>query len=235
MWICRVAALVLGRQVSAELSKEDKDGQAKFSVHKLQEHYKRYTEFFKDQEDAFQIDFTKFCNKLSKLRDFFQILEPTAEGEKEKYVNHFSPESWSQLPPDRKKEHHLPDCKGCQKRDAEFQALFPVRSTQFKGKANIENIFSKSNNIKIPSVPLKHRQPYSQTDIKKIAKDLYDRVNSAFEKISEVLFATAMTKVPEIELYKKKPPKERRKARPDRYRKVKSNIEDAWKTDSLER
>jgi len=69
-----------------------------------------------------------------------------------------------------------------------------VRSKQFKGKTNKKDIFSKSNNIKIPSVPLKRRQPCSQTDIKKIAKDLYDRVNSAFKKICEVLFATAMTK-----------------------------------------
>lgn len=110
-----------------------------------------------------------------------------------------------------------------------------MRSKQFKGKANIENIFSKSNNIEIPSVPLKRWQPYSQTDIKKIAKGLYDRVNSAFEKICEVSFATAMTKVPEIELQKKKSPNELREARRERYRKAKCNIEDAWKTDSLER
>ena len=112
---------------------------------------------------------------------------------------------------------------------------FKVRSKQFKRKANIENIFSKSNNIEIPSVPLKRWQPYSQTDIKKIAKGLYDRVNSAFEKICEVSFATAMTKVPEIELQKKKSPNELREARRERYRKAKCNIEDAWKTDSLER
>ena len=124
---------------------------------------------------------------------------------------------------------------GCQKGDAEFQALFPVRSKQFKGKTNKENIFSKSNNIKIPSVPLKRRQACSQTDFKKIATCLYYRVNSAFEKICEVSFATAMTKVPELELQKKKSPNELRKTRRDRYRKVKSNIEDAWKTDSLER
>ena len=230
----RVAALVLGRKVSAELVKEEKEGQAKFCARKLQEHYKRYTELFKDEEDSFRIDFAKFRKKLPQLRDFFKSWNPREKVEKEKYVNHFSPESWNQLPPERKREHRFADCKGCQKRDAEIQALFPVRSKQFKGKANIENIFSKSN-IKIPSVPLKRRQPYSQTDIKKIAKGLYDRVNSAFEKICEVSFATAMTKVPEIELQKKKSPNELRKARRDRYRKVKCNIEDAWKTDSLER
>jgi len=231
----RVAALLLGRQVSAELLKEEKEGEAKFCACKVEEHYKRYTELFKDQEDAFPIDFTKFRNKLPQLRDFFKSWNPRQKVEKEKYVNHFSPESWSQLLPERKKEHHLADCKGCQRRDAEFQALFPVRSKQFKGKANVENIFSKSNNIKIPSVPLKCRQPYPQTEIKKIVKGLYDRVNLAFEKICEVSFATAMTKVPEIELQKKKSPNELRKARRDRYRKVKSHIEDAWKTDSLER
>ena len=44
----RVAALELGRQVAAELVKEEKEGQAKFCAHKLQGHYKRYTELFKD-------------------------------------------------------------------------------------------------------------------------------------------------------------------------------------------
>ena len=231
----RVAALVLGKQVSAQLVKEEKEGQAKFCARKLQEHYKQYTELFKDQEGAFHIDLNKFRKKLPQLRDFFKSWNPRQKVEKEKYLNHFSPESWSQLPPDRKEEHRLTDCMGCQKRDAEFQALFPVRSKQFKGKTNQENIFSTSNNIRIPSVPLKRRQPCSHTDIKKIAKGLYDRVNSAFEKICEVSFATAMTKVPELELQKKKSPNELRKARRDRYRKVKANIEDAWKTDSLER
>lgn len=51
----------------------------------------------------------------------------------------------------------------------------------------------------------------------------------------KVSFATAMTKVPELELQKKKSPNELRKNGRARYRKVKSNIEDAWKTDSLER
>ena len=231
----RVAALVLGKQVSTELVKEEYEGQAKFCARKLQEHYKRYTGLFKDQEGAFLIEFTKFRKKLPQLRDFFKSWNPQQKVEKEKYLNHFSPESRSQLPPERKKEHRLADCTGCQKRDAEFQAFFPVRSKQFKGKTNKENIFSKSNNIKIPSVPLKRRQPCSQTDVRKIAKGLYDRVNSAFEKICKISFATAMTKVPELELQRKKSPNELRKARRARYRKVKSNIEDTWKTDSLER
>lgn len=231
----RVAALVLGRKVSAELFKEEKEGQAKFCARTLQEHYKRYTELFKAEEGSFRIDFAKFRKKLPQLRDFLKSWNPQQKVEKEKYVNHFSPESWNQLPPERKREHRFADCKGYQKRDAEIHTLFPVRSKQFKEKANIENIFSKSNNIKIPSVPLKCWQPYSQTDIKKIAKGLYDRVNLAFEKICKVLFATAMTKVPEIELQKKKSPNELCKARRDRDRKVKCNIEDAWKTDTLER
>jgi len=53
--------------------------------------------------------------------------------------------------------------------------------------------------------------------------------------ICDILFATAITKVPEVELQKKKSPHELRKACCDRYRKIKSNIEDAWKTDFLER
>ena len=67
----RVATLVLGRKVSAELLKEEKEGQAKFCARKLQEHYKRYTQLFKDEEDSFQIDFAKFRKKLPQLRDFF--------------------------------------------------------------------------------------------------------------------------------------------------------------------
>jgi len=75
----RVAALELGRRVSAELLKEEKEGQVKFCAHKLQEHYKRYIELFKEQEGDFQIDLTKFRKKLPPTEGFFQILEPSAE------------------------------------------------------------------------------------------------------------------------------------------------------------
>ena len=136
----QVAALVLGRQVCTELVKEE----AKFCAHKLQEHYKRYTELFKDQEGEFLSKFTKFCEKLPQLRDFFKSWNPWQKVEKEKCSNHFSSESSSQLAPERKKEHRFADCSRSQKQDAEFQALFSVRSKQFKGKTNNENTFSKS-------------------------------------------------------------------------------------------
>lgn len=137
-----VAALILGRQVSAELVKEEKEGQAKFCARKLQEHYKQYTELFKDQDGAFLNEFNKFRKKLPWLKDFFKSWNPRQKVEKEKYLNHFSPESWSQLPPERKKEYSLADCTDCQKQDAEFQVLFPARSKQFKGKTNKENNLS---------------------------------------------------------------------------------------------
>ena len=104
---------------------------------------------------------------------------------------------------------------GCQKREAEFQALLPVRSRQFIGIAKekswsqlpleikkehrLANVHFRSNEIKIPPVAQKRPQPFSQTDVKKIAKGLYDRVNSAFEKICEVPFAAAIAKVPYLE------------------------------------
>lgn len=230
----RVAALELGRRVSAELLKEEKEGQVKFCARKLQEHYKRYIELFKEQDGDFQIDLTKFRKKLPPLRDFFKSWNPRQKKEKERYLSHFSPESWSQLPLEIKKEHRLANCTGCQKREAEFQALLPVRSRQFIGIAK-ENVHFRSNDIKIPPVAQKRPQPFSQTDVKKIAKGLYDRVNSAFEKICEVPFAAAIAKVPELGLQKRKSPNELRKERRDRYRKAKSKIEDAWKADSLER
>ena len=64
----RVAALELGRRVSAELLKEEKEGQVKFCARKLQEHYKRYIELFKEQDGDFQIDLTKFRKKLPPLQ-----------------------------------------------------------------------------------------------------------------------------------------------------------------------
>ena len=230
----RVAALELGRKVSGELLKEEKEGEAKFCARKLQEHYKRYTELFKEQEGAFAIDFAKFRRKLPQLRQFFRSWNPRLKLEKERYMDHFSLESWSQLPLERKNEHRFADCTGCRKRDAEFQGLLPVRSKQFKGIAK-ENIYFKSNNVTIPASKLKRQQQISQNDIKKIAKSLYDRVNLAFEKICHVPFATAITQVPELEIQKKKSPNDLRKARRQSYKKAKAKIEDAWKSDSLER
>lgn len=129
-----VAALILGRQVSAELVKEKKEGQAKFCARKLQEHYKRYTELFKDQDGAFLNEFNKFRKKLPWLKDFFKSWNQRQKVEKEKYLNHFSPESWSQLPRERKKEYSLADCMGCQKQDAEFQVLFSSEIQAVQGK-----------------------------------------------------------------------------------------------------
>lgn len=130
----RLAALVLGRQVSTELVKEEKEGRAKFCARKLQEHYKRYTELFKDQDGTFLIEFTKFRKKLPQLRDFFKSWNPRQKVEKEKYLNHFSPESWSQLPPERKKEHSLADCTGCQKRECRVPGLISSEIQAVQGK-----------------------------------------------------------------------------------------------------
>ena len=229
----KVVALELGRRVNAEVLRDGKEGQAKFRARKLQEHYKRYVELFKEQEGSFSIDINKFRKKLPQLRDFFKSWNPRLKDEKDKFITHFSIDSWEQLSLARKKEHRFANCPGCKKRDLEVQALFPVRSKQFQSKAK-ENAFFKIKNTQIKSAP-KIPRPLSQVQIKTIAKGLYDNVNSAFEKICNVPFATAISKISELQLQKKKSPNEVRKARRERYRKVKQKIEDAWRTDSLER
>ena len=231
----KVAALELGRRVNAEVLRDGKEGQAKFRARKLQEHYKQYVELFKGQEgnNYFSIDINKFRKKLPQLRDYFKSWNPRLKDEKEKIRKHFSVESWEQLPPARRKEHRFANCPGCKKRDLEFVALFPVRSKQFEGKAK-ENAFFNIRNTQIKPAP-KIPRPLSQGQIKTIAKGLYDNVNAAFEKVCNVPFATAISKIPELELQKKKSPDEVRRARRERYRKAKQKIEDAWRIDSLER
>lgn len=144
LWICTSCCSGIRKSSFYWAGERREEGQAKFCTCKLQEHYKRYTELLKDQEGAFLIEFTKFRKKLPQLRDFFKSWNPRQKVEKDKYLNHFSPESWSQLPPERKKEHRLADCPGCRKHDAEFQALFPVRSKQLREKRIMKISFPKA-------------------------------------------------------------------------------------------
>ena len=140
--------------------------------------------YSRSKKVLFSIDINKFRKKLPQLRDFFKSWNPRLKDEKDKFITHFSIDSWEQLSLARKKEHRFANCPGCKKRDLEVQALFPVRSKQFQSKAK-ENAFFKIKNTQIKSAP-KIPRPLSKFKSRRLPRAYMTTFNSAFEKICNV-------------------------------------------------
>ena len=101
------------------------------------------------------------------------------------YLRHFSLSNWNGLPESQKSEHTMSQCHACQVHHFAVQSLFP-------------------NAIKFKPQKLVSKTKPTQRAIKTAAKHIYSKVNGHFQKIFEISFAEAQTKVSKLELQQKK-------------------------------
>ena len=218
----KVGALEIVRSSSVlrETGESNTKYQARLKVHQ----YNQFKSYFPEgtgPENRFTISF-KFHKKLPGLREKINKWNPRKADEKSKYLETFSLKKWQLLVQARKQEHSLANCKGCAVRYVDTQAYFPVKSPVLKGKAKSNPVFAAETQVqnlnRTPQIkPL-------QRDIKNIAKAIYDKVDSVFEKTFCTSFAQALSKVSELNL-QHKTPNERRQDRRNYYRLSKENIE----------
>ena len=129
------------------------------------------------------------------------------------------------MPPELKTEHSFANCKGCYHRYPEVQALLPVKSNQFVGlrKENPFFIASKATKMK----------PCKAGEAKEIAWALYNKIDASFQKVCSTSFGEALTKLPELQLQKRKSPTEAKRERRAAIRSFKHKVEDKWEKTSL--
>ena len=221
----RVAALEIVRETTKTLRRENGEGTAKFRARSMQECYKRFNKVFEDRSEQFAIEFLKFQKKIPALREMFSSWNPRKKDEKEKYVEKFSIQNWEKMPPALKTEHSFANCKGCYHRYPEIQALLPVKSNQFVGLAKENPCFIASKEAKI--------KPCKAGEAKEIARALYNKIDASFQKVCSISFGEALTKLPELQLQKRKSPTEVKRDRRAAYRNFKQKVEGEWEKTSL--
>lgn len=190
----------------------------------MQECYKRFNETSKERSEEFAIDFLKFQKKIPALRDMFSRWNPRRKGEKEKYVETFSIKNWKEMAHAEKNKHSFSNCQGCYHRYAEIQALLPVKSNQFLGIAKENPFFIAGKEKKI--------RPRNK-EVKDIARALYNKIDATFQEICSTSFGEVLTKLPELQLQKRKSPTEAKREKRQLYREYKQKVEDEWEKTSL--
>ena len=110
-------------------------------------------------------------------------------------------------------------------RFVEIQALLPVKSNQFLGIA-------KENSFLIPGKESKIR-PRKEGEVKDIARALYNKIDATFQKVCSTSFGEVSTKLPELQLEKRKSPTKAKREKRQMYRKYKQKVVDEWEKTSL--
>ena len=124
------------------------------------------------------------------------------------------------MSPALKTEHSFANCKGCYNRYPEIQALLPVTLNQFVGLAKENPFFMASKEAKI--------KPFEAGEAKEIARALYNKIDASFQKVCSTSFVEAPTKLPELQLQKRKSVTEAKRDRRAAYRNFKQRVEDEW-------
>lgn len=221
----RTAALEIVKETTQTFRRENREGTAKFRAHSMQECYKQFNEVFKDRSEEFAIDFSKFQKKIPALRDMFSRWNPKRKDEKERYLETFSIKNWNEMAHVEKKEHSFSNCQGCYHCYAEIQALLSVKSNQFLGIAKENPFFIAGKESKI--------KPRKAGKVKDIARALYNKIDATFQKVCSTSFGEVLTKLPELQLQKRKSPTKAKREKRQIYRNYKQKVEDEWEKTSL--
>ena len=99
-----------------------------------------------------------------------------------------------------------------------------MKSNQFLGIAK-ENPFFTAGKEKI--------RPRKAGEVKDIARALYNKIDATFQKVCSTSFGEVLTKLPELQLRKRKSLTEAKREQRQCYRKYKQKVEDEWEKTSL--
>ena len=115
----------------------------------------------------------------------------------------------------------MSQCHACQVHHLAVQSLFP-NTIKFKPQKLVKEAFVENGNVGT------RRAKPTQKAIKTAAKHIYSKVNGQFQKIFDISFAEAQTKVSELELQQKKSKIQKKCECQQRAHQEKHKVQEEW-------
>jgi hypothetical protein len=229
----RGIAWQVAAQVDADrnLKCQDNETRKHYLMRLLREKYDRFSVLFQCCKENFPVDFKRFQAIFPPLREKFSRWNHRKIAERNQYMATFNIEEWNKLPLPIKVKHAFQNCKQCQLKHSDTQALFPVKCKRFTGsmKENNPTIASKAMKVELPS----QLKSTTLREAGEAAKSLYDQVNPVFEKITGHSLVKALTKVKDLNIEEKKSKSEKKQTVRNNYRKFKEAVEKEWEKTSF--
>jgi hypothetical protein len=94
------------------------------------------------------VDFKRFQAIFPPLREKFSRWNHRKIAERNQYMATFNIEEWNKLLPTIRVEHAFQNCKQCQLKHCETQALFPVKCKRFSGSMKENEPPSQAKTLK---------------------------------------------------------------------------------------
>jgi hypothetical protein len=110
---------------------EDDKSRKDFQARLMRERYDRLSDIFQDCKENFPVDLKRFQAIFPPLREKFSWWNHRKITERNQYTAAFNIKAWNELSPPMQIEHTFKDCKPCQLKFNNIQALFPVKSNRF--------------------------------------------------------------------------------------------------------
>ncbi|KAL9977669.1 hypothetical protein ACROYT_G015099 [Oculina patagonica] len=210
-------------RVAAKLSYLKPNGKVEYDQ---EQRCRQYSGIFKgEHKKRFEVDQYSF-NKRSKSIVLHFKKWKTAE--REKYIEHFSPNNWEKLTEHEKRQHCRSQCKACDVHHFSIQSLFPLWGNKSKSVTN-QSIYKKVNSRVLKESSAVNVK-VTKKAIKAATKEVYDKINTPFEKTFGITFAVAQTSVPELNVQVKKSHAELKRERRNKSRADKKHIQKQWAT-----
>ena len=189
-----------------------------------EQRWKKYSEIFQGvHKSRFEVDKNLYTKRSKALEHHFKRWKTTT---KKIYIEHFSQTNWEKLTEHEKKQHSLANCKACDVHHFSYQSLFPLWGNKIKTVTH-EGIY-KQINSRILKESSAGNVKVTKKALKSATKEVYDKINTTFEKTFGVSFAIAQTSVPELNVQVKKSRAELKKERRNQSRACKKHIEQQW-------
>ena len=208
-------------------NKEELCGIGEKNIQKsLTERYDEFCALFKED-----IEYKFFMVSANRLRKSFQSWGKTKKEKRATYISNFHPKIYEKLPENKKVEHTLENCKGCQDINfLETQSTFPVNS-----KAMKNSIISRENPFNVSAAINTNMTKAKEKDVKKCTKKIYDLVNEPFKRSFGISFAEGITGIKEVNMMRKPSDYQKKKEKRKIITQVKRSMENHWESNAVER
>ena len=119
--------------------KLDNETRNVYQARLMREMYDRFSNTFKSCKENFPLDLKRFAKHFPNLRVKFSRWNHRKIAERNQFTATFNIQTWNELSPAMKIEHTFQDCKSCQLKYSDTQALFPVKSHRYTGSMKENN------------------------------------------------------------------------------------------------
>ena len=157
-----------------------------------------YLAVFQGHQERYEVDKHSYSKRSKSLVQHFGKWKLN----KDKYIEHFSPNNWEKLTEYEKKQHTRTNCKACDVHHFPFQSLFPMWSC--KENSIIQQGIDKNIKSRILKPSCRGNVKVTKKAMKTATSQIYEKINAPFKKTFGVTFAKAQTNVSELGLQEKK-------------------------------